>query len=119
MSNIAIRVTNLSKKYKIGALKQRHDTLRDEVVQGVKSLFGRSRRGSDASRSNESLWAIKDMSFEVGRGEVLGIIGRNGAGKSTLLKILSRITQPTTGRVRDLRTCGLSVGSRNRLSSAN
>src|SRR5574341_1383935 len=95
MSDIAIRVQNLSKQYKIVAGKRRHDTLRDQVVDGVKSLF---RRNGQPGQGQETIWALKDVSFEVKHGEVLGVIGRNGAGKSTLLKILSRITKPTEGR---------------------
>jgi lipopolysaccharide transport system ATP-binding protein len=92
MSEVAIRVENLSKLYRIGALQQRHDTLRDALV----STFKRSNIQT-LERSDE-IWALRDVSFEVQRGEVVGIIGRNGAGKSTLLKILSRITEPTEGR---------------------
>jgi lipopolysaccharide transport system ATP-binding protein len=66
-------------------------------------LFGRTNVPT-FQRSNEDLWALKDVSFEVKQGEVVGIIGRNGAGKSTLLKILSRITEPTSGRAE---TCSL------------
>ena len=90
MNDIAIRVDKLSKQYRIGRAQERHDTLRDAIV----STFKRS----TVQRSNEMIWALKDVSFEVKRGEVVGIIGRNGAGKSTLLKILSRITEPTEGR---------------------
>ena len=90
MSDIAIQVENLSKKYKIGAARERHDTLRDWLVSRIQ------RRSHNAQ--DDTIWALKDVSFEVKRGEVLGIIGRNGAGKSTLLKILSRITEPTEGR---------------------
>jgi lipopolysaccharide transport system ATP-binding protein len=100
MSNIAIRVENLSKLYKIGARRDRHDTLRDHIMHGVKSLF--SRNGTQPSaldpQPSDHIWALKDVSFEVKHGEVVGFIGKNGAGKSTLLKILSRITEPTTGR---------------------
>jgi lipopolysaccharide transport system ATP-binding protein len=95
MSRIALRVVDLSKMYRIGALKQRHNTLRDEIAHGFRSLFSRNGRPTE---SRDTIWAIKDVSFEVKPGDVLGIIGRNGAGKSTLLKILSRITDPTAGR---------------------
>src|SRR5438874_1937776 len=96
MSDIAIRAENLSKRYKISSMKGRHDTLRDQLTGGLRSLLR-----TDARRPGENtVWALKDVSFEVKQGEIIGIIGRNGAGKSTLLKILSRITEPTTGRVR-------------------
>ena len=94
MSNIAIQVANLSKKYEITVGKHRHDTLRDQISDSVRSLFQRNGRSRG---QKETFWALKDVSFEVKTGEVLGIIGRNGAGKSTLLKILSRITEPTEG----------------------
>jgi lipopolysaccharide transport system ATP-binding protein len=94
MSGIAIRVESLSKQYKIGAVRSRHDTLRDQVVHRLRSLV---RRNGQPLHAKETFWALKDVSFEVKQGEVVGIIGRNGAGKSTLLKILSRITEPTTG----------------------
>jgi len=90
----AIKVENLSKLYRIGAAQQRHDTLRDALVD---RLHRWRRRGQPEGEEN-IIWALKDVSFEVQPGEVLGIIGRNGAGKSTLLKILSRITEPTSGR---------------------
>jgi len=98
MSDIAIRVENLSKLYHIGATQERHDTLRDAVT-GFFRRAASDRAATAASAADTDLWALKDVSFDVKQGEVVGIIGRNGAGKSTLLKILSRITEPTSGRV--------------------
>ncbi|MBI1257804.1 MAG: ATP-binding cassette domain-containing protein [Chloroflexi bacterium] len=96
MSDIAIRAENLSKSYKIAHSTGRssYRTLQEELIGLVKRPFNRNA----AESRRETFWALKDISFEVKHGEVLGIIGRNGAGKSTLLKILSRITKPTSGR---------------------
>src|SRR5688572_4367560 len=107
MGEIAVRVNDLSKQYRIGGRKKAYGTLRDQMVSTLKSIIGRNGHGatnsrracSTASVASDTFWALKDVSFEVKQGEVLGIIGRNGAGKSTLLKLLSRITEPTHGRI--------------------
>ncbi len=132
MSDIAVRVENLSKQYRIGGPQARYKTIRESLTAAVQAPLRRLSsvvRGQSSAVSKETIWALKDVSFEVKQGEVVGIIGRplrfaagtprgrnragtlaraHSAGETTLLKILSRITEPTGGYAE---TCGGRVGA--------
>lgn len=98
MNEMAIRTEKLGKMYRIGEPREKYKTIRDSIVRSVTGPLHRLFSAKDSSHRSQMIWALKDVSFTVKRGEVVGIIGRNGAGKTTLLKILSRITEPTEGR---------------------
>lgn len=103
MPDTVIRVENICKCYRLGFKESRKDTLLGQFTQSLRTPFDNLKRLRNMTRFKEGdesvFWALRDINFEVKQGEVLGIIGHNGAGKSTLLKILSRITEPTSGRI--------------------
>ena len=105
MGDVAIRIEGLSKRYRIGVRERSHDTLGGALTDLAKRPFRNLRRLRELSTFDDSanredvIWALDDVSFEVERGEIVGVIGRNGSGKSTIIKVLSRITSPTRGRV--------------------
>ncbi len=92
--DLAIRVAGLGKQFRLGRVRNEYPTLREALARSAGRLLRRRREQLE----DDTIWALRDVSFEVRQGELLGVIGANGAGKSTLLKILSRITEPTTGR---------------------
>lgn len=111
----AIKVENISKRYHLGSRVSAYRTLRELVVEVVKKPFSRLANGNAYMSADavSTIWALKDVSFDVQAGQVVGVVGRNGSGKSTLLKILSRITSPTSGSAEIVGRCGslLEVGT--------
>jgi len=112
MSDVVIKIEGLGKQYRIGK-RVLYKTFRESIADAAAAPFRRLARRSTASSRRETFWALKDVSFDVNSGEVVGIIGRNGAGKSTLLRLLSRITEPTEGQAEIIGRVGslLEVGT--------
>lgn len=97
--SFSIRATGVAKRYEIGARQFESNSFREQLERLFTAPWERYRRLSGTALQRDVHWALQDVSFEVRPGEALGIIGRNGGGKSTLLKVLSRITEPTAGRI--------------------